>query len=229
MTNTPRILAYGDPHGEWMPLLRVCERETPAAVLIVGDCDLISRPLRVELAPLWKAGVPVWYVVGNHEVDLEACWTNLVEDHPAGNLGNRIVEIGGLKVAGLGGTFEAPLWSPRKGIEETFPTREAYFDSIADHPYRATLVLKHKASIAPADFDILVDQGRADILFCHEAPSSHPQGEPHLDLLAELLEVRLVIHGHHHQSTTASLPGGIAVRSLGRAEPWWIEVPKGAT
>ena len=38
--NASRILAYGDPHGEWMPLLRACEKEAAAAVLIVGDCNL---------------------------------------------------------------------------------------------------------------------------------------------------------------------------------------------
>ena len=52
------------------------------AVLIVGDCDLVSRPLRSELSPLWKVGIPVWYVVGNPEVDGESTWSNLVEDHP---------------------------------------------------------------------------------------------------------------------------------------------------
>ena len=71
-------------------------------------------------------------------------------------------------VAGLGGTFEAPLWAPRKGVRETFRTREAYFDSIADHPYRETLALKHRASVASADFDALLEQAPADVLFCHE-------------------------------------------------------------
>jgi Icc-related predicted phosphoesterase len=225
VTCASRILAYGDPHGDWTPLLRACEQEVPAAVLVVGDCDLVSRPVRVELAPLWEAGIPVWYVVGNHEVDSESCWANLVGNHPDGNLGNRIVGIAGLKVAGLGGTFEPPLWSPRKGVGETVRTREAYFESIAGHPYRDTLVLKHRASVAPADFDILLEQGPADVLFCHEAPSTHRDGEPYLDVLAELLQVRIVIHGHHHESTRGRLPCGIAVRGLGRAEPWWVEVP----
>lgn len=218
-----RILAYGDPHGEWRPLLRACERETPGAVLLLGDCDLTVRPLRHELEALWRMGIPVWYVVGNHEADSQACWENLVGDHPEGNLGNRVTRIAGLRVAGLGGTFEAPLWAPKKGVESRFRTKEDMLASLLGHPFEGTLSLKVRASVAPADLDILLDQEPADVLVCHEAPGSHRDGEPIIDTLAEALGVKLIIHGHHHESYAAQLPCGIAVRGLGRAEPWWVE------
>ncbi len=96
-------------------------------------------------------------------------------------------------MAGLGGTFEPPLWSPNKGVGETFRTREPFFKSIADHPYRETLGLNHRASVASADFDVLLEQRPADVLVCHEAPSTRSDGEPQLDMLAEMLQVRLSI------------------------------------
>ena len=225
MSRRTDILAYGDPHGDWRPLLAECARRRPATVLLVGDCDLFDRPLRAELASLWKAGVPVRYVHGNHDVDVAAAWDNLVGDHPEGSLSGRVETVEGLRIAGLGGTFEAPLWSPRKGVAPAASTREAYFDALADHPHRDSLILKHRASVVPDDLDRLIAAGPADVLLCHEAPTTNPHGEEELDVLAEVLGVRLVVHGHHHESGRAVLPSGIEVRSLGRAEPWWVELP----
>jgi hypothetical protein len=68
-------------------------------------------------------------------------------------------------------------------------------------------------------------QALANGHFRHKAPSSHPDGEHHLDILAEPLQLRFVVHGHHHESLTGSLPGGISVRGLGQAEAWWVELP----
>ena len=171
-------MLFHEPTGGYLPmvtrtasgaLLRACERETPGAVLLLGDCDLTVRPLRHELEALWRMGIPVWYVVGNHEADSQACWENLVGDHPEGNLGNRVTRIAGLRVAGLGGTFEAPLWAPKKGVESRFRTKEDMLASLLGHPFEGTLSLKVRASVAPADLDILLDQEPADVLICHEA------------------------------------------------------------
>ena len=43
------ILFYGDPHGEWRPLVRAVLEHRPAAVVILGDCGL-DVPLRQKLA-----------------------------------------------------------------------------------------------------------------------------------------------------------------------------------
>ena len=49
------LVIYGDPHGDWRPLLEAVALELPAAIIILGDCDL-GRPLHVELAPVFAAG-----------------------------------------------------------------------------------------------------------------------------------------------------------------------------
>ena len=77
------LVIYGDPHGEWRPLLQAVADDRPAAIVILGDCDLVS-PLHVELAPVFAAGVEVAYLYGNHEKDLPGFWDNLVGDHPGG-------------------------------------------------------------------------------------------------------------------------------------------------
>jgi hypothetical protein len=82
----------------------------------VGDCDLAERFLRAELAPLFRVGIGVRYVPGNHDVDAEAVWADLVGDFPEGNPSERVDELGCLTVAGLGGTFEAPLRCPSRGV-----------------------------------------------------------------------------------------------------------------
>jgi Icc-related predicted phosphoesterase len=133
MAATVRLLAYGDPHGDWKSLIRAVESSKPDAILIVGDCDLVSRPLPQELAPVWRLKIPVWYVPGNHDADSELAWQNLAAAHPGGNLHGRVHQIGGYRIAGLGGTFESPIWNPKSGQGPTFATREAYFESVGDH------------------------------------------------------------------------------------------------
>jgi len=54
----------------------------------------------------------------------------------------------------------------------------------------------------------------------HEAPSCHRHGYAVIDDLAAAGGAKLIVHGHHHDSYTATLPNGIPVRGLGLAEPW---------
>jgi hypothetical protein len=46
---------YGDPHGEWRPLLAAVQENRRAAVVLLGDCDL-DMPLRQKPAPVWGTG-----------------------------------------------------------------------------------------------------------------------------------------------------------------------------
>jgi predicted phosphodiesterase len=75
-------------------------------------------------------------------------------------------------------------------------------------------MLKHRTSIVPSDLDNLIESGPADILLCHEAPSSHPDGVAEIDALAELLGVKLVVHGHHHESYR------LLCRTVSTCEAW---------
>src|SRR5690625_7528110 len=73
-----RILFYGDPHGNWKPLLKACADDQPDGVVILGDCDLV-RPLSAEVAPLLKAGIPLYWIAGNHDSDREEWFANLFQ------------------------------------------------------------------------------------------------------------------------------------------------------
>ena len=93
------LVIYGDPHGEWRLLLAAVAEAPPAAVVILGDCDL-ERPIHLKLAPVFAAGVEVPFLYGNHEKDSARFWDNLVGDHPGGLLHARVARLGPFAVAG---------------------------------------------------------------------------------------------------------------------------------
>ena len=209
------LAIHGDPHGDWRPLLEAVALDCPAAIVILGDCDL-GRPLHVELAPVFAAGVEVAYLYGNHEKELPEFWDNLVGDHPGGLLHARVRRLGPYDVAGIAGVFKQRIWLPPAA--PLFDGRAAYLRRLAHHErWRTGLPLRQRDAIFPEDFRALVGK-RADILVAHEAPSTHPHGFPALDDLARALRVRLVVHGHHHASLTGVTADGIAVIGLGKAE-----------
>ena len=209
------LVIYGDPHGDWRPLLEAVALDRPAAIVILGDCDL-GRPLRVELAPVFAAGVEVAYLYGNHEKDLPGFWDNLVGDHPGGLLHARVQRLGPYEVAGVAGVFKQRIWLPPAA--PLFDGRAAYLRRLTHQErWRLGLPLRQRDAIFPEDLRALVGR-RANILVAHEAPSTHPHGFAALDDLASALRVRLVVHGHHHASLTGMTADGIAVIGLGKAE-----------
>jgi hypothetical protein len=172
------------------------------------------------------AGWAVHWILGNHDTDSEAAF-----DHLTGapnDLGLRVTTLGGLRIAGLPGVFKPRVWSPRPehpGAAIDPPQvhgRSAFLASLPPHRHwRGGLPLWHRDTIFPEDFDRLHAE-RFDVLVAHEAPSTHPHGFAALDRLAAAAGARLIVHGHHHQSYSATLPGGIAVRGLGLAETWLL-------
>jgi Icc-related predicted phosphoesterase len=212
------IIIYGDPHGEWGPLLSACEEQRPEGVVIVGDCDL-TMPLRRQLAPLFGAGIPVFWIPGNHDADTSARYDFLWSDHPDGNLHGRMESIGGLACAGLGGVFRGRVWYPREEMSEPkYASGEDFVRSLAHQErWRRGLPLRQRDTIFPDDVSALM-RVRADVLVTHEAPSSHENGFVGIDAAAAACGARLVVHGHHHRSTEGVLPGGTRVRGLAKAE-----------
>ena len=89
----------------------------PRAAILLGDiqCD---RPLDDLAAPLLDRGIDVHWIFGNHDNDGgPEMWANLVEPDrnprtAQGALHARVVEIAGLRIAGLGGTFRPRIWEP---------------------------------------------------------------------------------------------------------------------
>jgi predicted phosphodiesterase len=221
----PMILFAGDPHRNFAPIIRACLALPPATLILLGDLDC-QRPLRQEFASVMVAGWRVLWILGNHDCETEAAYDNLVGDHPDGDLGFRVIEINGCRIAGLPGVFKPSVWYPRldDGAQQIEPPRfhnRSEFLAAQPKPrwWRGGLPLWHRDSIFPDDVYRLAQQ-RFDILVTHEAPSCHRHGFTVIDDLAAAGHASLIVHGHHHDSYTATLLNGITVRGLGPAEPW---------
>lgn len=189
------ILFCGDPHGHFGHIIEAVQEHQPAAVILLGDLQA-QRPLEVELATILDK-TEVWFIHGNHDTDCEAD-----HDHLFGsalverNLHGRVVEIAGLRIAGLGGVFRGKVWTPP--APATFENPKQYLARCGKGNFwRGGLPLTHRSTIFPVDYESLQKQ-RADILITHEAPSAHPHGFAAIDQLASSLGVSSSFHGHHH-------------------------------
>jgi predicted phosphodiesterase len=211
-------IIYGDPHGDWRPLLRACAEDRPDGVVLLGDCDL-AMPLRQQLAPLFEAGIRVRWIPGNHDTDTIGFHDCLWDDYPDGNLHARWAQVGSLIVAGLGGIFKERVWYPRfEAATPVFATRREYLRQLQrTDRWRGGLPLRLRDAIFPEDVDALATL-RVDVLVTHEAPSCHRHGFVGIDTAAQACRARLVVHGHHHESYEGVLANGVPVRGLGKAE-----------
>lgn len=222
MTGAPLMFA-GDPHRNFAPILRACAASPPGTLILLGDCEC-DVALPQSLAPALDAGWAVYWILGNRDTDTARAYDNLVGACPQGALGAVPVHAAGLRIAGLSGVFKPRVWHPLECEPPQFHTRDEFLDALAPTEYwRGGLPLWHRDTIFPEDFERLREH-RFDVLVTHEAPSSHQHGFAAIDDLARHAGARLIVHGHHHQSYTATLPNGIRVRGLGLAEPW-IAVP----
>lgn len=197
----PKLMFFGDPHGDLEPVIAAVEQFRPEAIVLLGDVQA-RRPLHIELDPILNL-TEVYWIPGNHDTDSDADHDNLWGSEFADrNLHGRIVQIAGYKVAGLGGIFRTKIWDPRRPIEEAaFESSDAMRRTMKrEERWRDGISRKHRSSIFPDDYQQLLKSGPADILVAHEAPSAHPHGWQAIDELAEALGVQLVVHGHHHQN-----------------------------
>lgn len=197
----PKLMFFGDPHGDLEFVIASVELCRPEAIVLLGDIQA-RQPLHVELGPILDL-TEIYWIPGNHDThaneDYDHLWESELADR---NLHGRVVEIAGYKVAGLGGIFRTKIWDPRRPIEEAaFPSSDAMRRTMKrEERWRDGISRKHRSSIFPEDFRQLLRSGPADILVTHEAPSAHPHGWQAIDELAEALGVQLVVHGHHHQN-----------------------------
>lgn len=199
--SAPKLMFFGDPHGDLEPVIAAVERFRPEAIILLGDIQA-RQPLHIELQPI-LALTEVWFIHGNHDTDSDADYYNLWGSELADrNLHGRIVEIAGFKVAGLGGIFRSKIWDPRQPIAEAaFQSSDAMRRTMKrEERWRGGIARRHRSTIFPDDYQQLLRSPPADILVTHEAPAVHRHGWRAIDELAETLGVQLVAHGHHHQS-----------------------------
>lgn len=189
------IYFLGDVHGHFDHVLEIVTRDRPDGVVFLGDVQA-QRPLEVELASILSL-TEIWFIHGNHDTDTDADYDHLFGSKLAHrNLHGRVVEIAGVRVAGLGGVFRGRIWCPPQ--DHLFESQADFLQRCGKgNRWRGGLMLKHRSSIFPSDCAGLARQ-RADILVTHEAPSAHANGFGAIDELARSMEVGLAIHGHHH-------------------------------
>lgn len=210
----PRFFICGDPHGEFDHILHAVENEHPDAVILLGDMEL-HAPLDVVFRRN-RARVPVWWIPGNHDTEGEEAYDFLYESALRANcLHGRVVEICGVRVAGLGGVFRSKIWT---GQDARYRSQADYIETCGKgNLWRGGLPLRHRSTIFPSDVANLSIE-RADILVTHEAPCAHPHGNVALTDLAHQLGVTAAFHGHHHE--TILYPGriwhGVGLREIYR-------------
>ena len=112
----PSIWMLGDVHGQSDHVLKAVKAvgNKPAAVIFLGDLQC-TEPFSECVKEIEAAGIACWAIFGNHDTDSDADCKNLFRDplFQERNLHGRVVEIAGIRVAGLGGVFRGEIWYPR--------------------------------------------------------------------------------------------------------------------
>jgi predicted phosphodiesterase len=123
------IYFLGDVHGNFGHVTKsVLAGRRPEAVIFLGDIDA-QRPFMEEIAPLLDAGIDVRWIRGNHDTDTKANWNNLAGAMHL-NIDGQVIEMAGVRFAGLGGVFRGEIWYPDRaasdGPEPHYDSYEAY-------------------------------------------------------------------------------------------------------
>ena len=208
------LLFVGDPHGRTREIAETIREHHPdaAGVVFLGDLEL-AEPLEAAVEAL-PEGMHVGWIPGNRESDRPEFHDRLYGSELAGGcLHARVIDFGGVRIAGLGGVFRRRVWYP--GAEPHYTHRDAFRwqlarEAMPEDDWREGLPLRAHTSIWPEDIEQLQGQ-RADILVTHEAPSCHPHGFAVIDELAQAMGAHTIVHGHHHQRYEAQLANGLRV------------------
>lgn len=63
----PKLMFFGDPHGDLDPVIAAVEHFRPEAIVLQGDIQA-RQPLHVELGPI-PGFTEIWFIHGNHDTD----------------------------------------------------------------------------------------------------------------------------------------------------------------
>ncbi len=194
-------------------------------VVLLGDLEC-HAPLDVLAEPLLAEADSLHWIFGNHDYDGgPEMWTRLVDPtlNPvtaAGALHGRVVEVNGVRIAGLGGTFRPNVWAPPREPKLRSRRELPHLLPILGPGWTEESAARLGESLAavaiwPEDVAALAEQ-RADVLVTHEAPSSHSDGLAVIDDLARAMGARLVVHGHHHITyRSVSADGALQAQGVG--------------
>ena len=197
------IWFLGDVHGEFGHIenaLMAAQRAEafPKWIVFLGDIEIYLKSLREVLEPLIKKypSLRFGFIFGYHDAASYTHWECLHDCGDAIAFHGKVVDLDGVRVAGLGGSFLGRVWAPpsppKYGCKDEAMVRDPNAWRDGQRP-----IPKLNGAIYPSDFTALAHQ-KADILITHDAPSCHQYGWRALDQLARDLGVVRIFHAHTH-------------------------------
>ncbi|MEQ1621973.1 MAG: metallophosphoesterase [Methylococcales bacterium] len=207
MNSKNKILFAGDPHGNFQPLINAVQKYQPEAVVLLGDYDL-AAPLEEYLKDILGV-TDVWWIAGNHDFETPVKHTSLFNSKLAHkSLHLKVVDIAGVRIAGLGGIFLGRVWYPPQPPKWT--DKQHFLQTQFAGRTDVELSLKYKSAIWLDEFEALKSL-KADILVTHEAPGSHRHGFRVLGDLAAAMGAKHIFHGHLHENYSRMIKNNIRV------------------
>jgi len=189
-----KIIFCGDPHGEFAQIIQAESCYKPEAIVLLGDYNL-KQPLERYFQAIGDK-TQIYWIHGNHDVKTKMEYEYLFHSKLAGNnLHLTVVDIGGLKVAGLGGIFAGRVWDIKN--KPQWRNKQHWLGSQPSNIKKIPLHLEY--AIWHHEVELMKQEIRADILVTHEAPSCHKHGFSAIDDLAEAIGAQHIFHGHHHK------------------------------
>ena len=196
--------ALGDIHGDFASARAVIERHPDVPFwLCVGD--LADDQGRYEPLP-----APVHWIKGNNEnFDAIADGALPANLHYLPN--GAAAVIGGLRVAGLGGTF-APTWYETAAADLPHPRKaSAKATELADKR-RHFVRQEVEACKVSAPIDVLLTHEAPRPYFAGSGPRRNDAGKTPVNEVLDAIRPRLHLFGHHHRFTEQARH---TVRSVG--------------
>jgi Icc-related predicted phosphoesterase len=198
------IGALGDIHGDFESARRIMQQHADIQVwLCVGD-------LPGDDGRYWPVSSPLYFIKGNNEnFDALATGQLPLNLHFIPNATR--VELGGLSIVGLGGTF-APTWYETASSALPHPKKGSA---------RATELADKRRHFVREEVEACTAMRDVDILLTHEAPKPFrpdpggrgpDAGKVQINQILAGMQPRLHLFGHHHRYTDNACEG---VRSVG--------------
>jgi Icc-related predicted phosphoesterase len=194
-----RFGALGDVHGDAESVRRIMTRH-PAVPFWLCVGDVASEEGRYEAVP-----APLYWIKGNNESFDAIEAGNLPANHHVLSNG-RPLEIHGIRVVGLGGTF-APSWYDHAAADLPHPQKGTR---------RATGLADKRRHFVREEVEACKALRGIDVFLSHEAPRPFRVGRvdagktPVNEILAAMAP-RLHLFGHHHRFTEARRQGVTSV------------------
>ena len=212
-TGLPNLFFCGDPHGGFDQINEAARLYHPDAMIILGDMQLPAPMEQVFEEAL--AYTDIYWIPGNHDSDTDQFYDNLWRSRLGShNLHGRVINVCGMRIAGLGGVFRGQVWMPDGA--PNYPTPSSLMRRLGpSNSWRGGVPRRHRTTIFPSVYRYLLSQ-KADILVSHEAPSCHKRGFNALDDLAKKMGVNWIFHGHQHEDRVYDvIHDTIKVRAVG--------------